>query len=89
MKRKLIAALLCMALSASFIGCNSESNKTSEDTKTKVAQNQSSKDKEEYISLETMKAVPKFKLKDINGKEVTNDIFKDKKYTLITFWGTW
>ncbi|KLU65300.1 thiol-disulfide oxidoreductase ResA [Desulfosporosinus acididurans] len=35
-----------------------------------------------------LKVMPQFKVKDINDHEVTNDIFKDKKLTMINIWGT-
>lgn len=91
MKKKVVSVLLCMALAISFTACNSSPNKSNEETKTSVSEKQQSKEKksEEFISLDTIKAIPEFKLKDINGKEVTNEIFKNKKYTLVTFWGTW
>ncbi|GAA0735162.1 hypothetical protein [Clostridium oceanicum] len=91
MKKVFLAALLCITLALSFTACSSNSSEKSDDTKATVTENQDSKEVEsdEYISLDTMKSVPKFKLKDVKGKEVSNEIFKDKKLTLVTFWGTW
>lgn len=92
MKNKFLISLICISLCTSITACSTSSKKTVENSKptianeTKVDNNQES---EEYISLETMNSIPEFKCKDINGNEVTNEIFKDKKLTLINFWGTW
>ena len=42
--------------------------------------------KNEKSSTKELKAFPEFKSKDFDGKEVTKDIFKDKKLTLVNFW---
>lgn len=42
--------------------------------------------KSEEASTKDLKAFPEFKSKDFNGNEVTKEIFKDKKLTLVNFW---
>lgn len=42
--------------------------------------------KKETGSTKELKLFPEFKSKDFDGNEVTKDIFKDKKLTLVNFW---
>ncbi|GAA0735171.1 hypothetical protein [Clostridium oceanicum] len=101
MKKAFLALLLCITLLLSFTACSSNLREKSDDTKAMIGENQNSKpiviknkdskegESDEYISLDTMKSVPNFKVKDAKGKEVSNEIFKHKKLTLLIFWGTW
>ena len=42
--------------------------------------------KKEPASTKELNLFPEFKSKDFDGNEVTKDIFKDKKLTLVNFW---
>ncbi|RKD22178.1 hypothetical protein SAMN02745883_00911 [Caminicella sporogenes DSM 14501] len=44
--------------------------------------------KKEKVSLEDLKVMPKFDLKDVNDKKVNNEIFKGNKLTMINIWAT-
>lgn len=44
--------------------------------------------KDTNTSLSDLKEMPEFSLKDMNDKDVTNEIFKDKKLTMINIWAT-
>ncbi|MCT4618414.1 MAG: TlpA family protein disulfide reductase [Marinisporobacter sp.] len=39
-------------------------------------------------ALKTHKTFPTFKTKDINGKDISSNIFKENKLTMINIWGT-
>lgn len=39
--------------------------------------------------ISDMKKIPEFKAKTSDGKDVSNDIFKDSKLTLVNVWGSW
>lgn len=55
--------------------------------KKKGIEDQFNKDnKKETGSTKELKLFPEFKSKDFDGNEVTKDIFKDKKLTLVNFW---
>ena len=55
--------------------------------KKKGIEDQFNKDKKkESASTKELKLFPEFKSKDFDGNEVTKDIFKDKKLTLVNFW---
>lgn len=80
--KKIIICTLLVAMTLSLSACGSKDSK-SQNTGTKTTQSEVSKN-----GFEGLKEVPKFKVKDIEDKEVTNDIFKDKKLTMINIWGT-
>ncbi|SHH44823.1 Thiol-disulfide isomerase or thioredoxin [Caloranaerobacter azorensis DSM 13643] len=44
--------------------------------------------KKEQASLEDLKVMPQFELKSVNGDKVNNEIFKDKKLTMLNVWST-
>ncbi|SHH39220.1 hypothetical protein [Tepidibacter thalassicus] len=48
----------------------------------------SSKKEKEEVSITDLKVMPKFELKDVNDKEVNNEIFKDSKITMVNIWAT-
>lgn len=55
--------------------------------KKKGIEDQFNKDKKkESASTKQLNLFPEFKSKDFEGNEVTKDIFKDKKLTLVNFW---
>ncbi|MFD3157841.1 TlpA family protein disulfide reductase [Haloimpatiens sp. FM7330] len=92
MKKIFLIISICVILSTSIKACSTVSKKNTTNSNNKIGEkikDNKSKDSEEGISFDTMKSIPKFKCKDTNGKGVTNEIFKDKKLTLINFWGTW
>lgn len=72
--KKIIIGILLIALSIGLIGCGQKQSK-SEETK-------------EKLTFDTLKVMPEFKCKDNNDKDITNDIFNDKKLTMINLWGT-
>ena len=41
------------------------------------------------LSLETLEKIPKFASVDMNGNEITNEVFSEYKLTLVNLWGTW
>lgn len=73
--KKILIPLLIFIFSMSLIGCTkNEDNKIS-----------SSTTNSEEITTNTF---PEFNAKTIDGKNITNNIFKDKKLTVINIWGT-
>jgi thiol-disulfide isomerase/thioredoxin len=81
MKRLIIATLL-LIMGIGLTACSSKEVKTTK-VGTKIQVEQASKG-----TFADLKVIPQFKVKDINDKEVINDIFKNKKVTMINIWGT-
>ena len=56
-------------------------------TKLKAGNESASNKKEDgAVSTKELKKFPTFNSKDFDGNDVTKDIFKDKKLTLVNFW---
>ena len=79
--KKLITFMLLAAMTFSLSACGSRDSKAQNTGAT--TQSEGSKN-----GFRGLKEVPNFKVKDMDDKEVTNDIFKDKKLTMINIWGT-
>lgn len=80
--KKLVISCLLVIMTLSLTACGSKNNSTSNSTKQEAQLNDA---KGSFGDLKTM---PEFKVNDVNDKVVTNDIFKDKKLTMINIWGT-
>lgn len=44
--------------------------------------------KDSQASLSDLKSIPEFTSKDMNDQDISNQIFEDKKLTLINIWAT-
>lgn len=80
--KKVIISIIITVMSLSLIGCGSNNTKSASGDNA-VQANQSQK-----YAIGDLKVMPEFKVKDINNNEVTNEVFKDKKVTMINIWGT-
>ncbi|KAJ49208.1 putative oxidoreductase, partial [Clostridium tetanomorphum DSM 665] len=80
--KKLVISCLLVVMTLSLTACGSKNNNASNSTK-QEAELQDTKG-----SFGDLKTMPEFKVNDVNDKVVTNDIFKDKKLTMINIWGT-
>lgn len=43
----------------------------------------------EKLSLEALDRIPAFTSPDMNGNQLTNEVFSEHKLTLVNLWGTW
>lgn len=85
-----IMLILCTLTAACGVKSVNESIKSADGTaKAEAVTKDSDKKVTGTISLKTLKTIPEFKCTDVNGKEVSSEIFKDSKITLINLWGTW
>ncbi len=80
--KKIIISVLLVTMSLSLAACGVKDKKASNGAQTQKS------DEIQKGAFGDLKTVPQFKVKDINDKEVNNDIFKDKKLTMINIWGT-
>ncbi len=80
--KKIIISTIIVVMSLGLTACASKDNKPSSGGNTVQVE------KSQKGTFADLKVIPQFKVKDINDKEVTNDIFKDKKVTMINIWGT-
>ncbi|WMM23399.1 TlpA disulfide reductase family protein [Tissierella sp. MB52-C2] len=83
LKKSAVFAII-LIICTGMVGCGKRP-----ENKDDVAAKAPEKEETEIISLETLKTIPQFKSTDVYGKEVSSEIFKDSKLTLINLWGTW
>ncbi|WBW98192.1 TlpA disulfide reductase family protein [Oceanirhabdus sp. W0125-5] len=84
MKRvfSLLMIILCVVTLSS---CGKNDNVVNNDTGKEVKEEYTSNGEKNPVAG---KSITEFKVKDIYGNEVTQDIFKDKKITMINIWAT-
>jgi thiol-disulfide isomerase/thioredoxin len=93
---KVGALMIVLSICVGLVGCerkleNKDSVSASESANTSSENivNTTEREQTENFSLETLKGIPKFKCTDVYGKEISSEIFKESKLTLINLWGTW
>lgn len=80
--KKIIISALTIVITLGLTACDLKNSKSAnEDSTINSEQSQAG-------TFGDLKTVPQFKVKDINDNEVTSDVFKDKKVTMINIWGT-
>lgn len=83
-KKKLIFAIITIILIGSLFACgtnsdNEENDTNQEETSSKQAEKEQNNSENWFANLKTT---------DINGNEVTSDLFAEKELTLINVWAT-
>lgn len=81
--KKILIPVLMLTISLSLIACNSKNTNT-------VTKN-TTKTKTEEVKKTTfgdLSVMPNFKVKNTSGNEITQEILKSKKITMINIWGT-
>ncbi|WDV46717.1 TlpA disulfide reductase family protein [Clostridiaceae bacterium M8S5] len=96
--KKIIVILVTALLILSLIGCTGDTNKeqtgkeANNTNKEQDVNDKKDSDKEEQKDKAKNPiagiTIPDFKTTDLDGKEITNEIFKDSKITMINVWGT-
>lgn len=91
---RVAAFCLCTILAGSAVltGCGkSAGNKASDQAESQNSKTSDSGEEtdSELLSMKTMKKIPDFTCKDMNGNEIANEVFSDYKLTLVNLWGTW
>ena len=76
--KKLIVVFM-IAMTAAIAGCD-ESNKVSEHNEDVPNPN--------VAAVQVSGTFPTFSAKDLNGNQITSDIFNKKKLTIVNIWGT-
>ncbi len=78
--KKRLAYFFLMLLFVALAGCGNQA--------TQDKQNDANDKQIEAHNLSAMQKMPEFKLKDLNGNEVSNAIFAENELNLIKIWGT-
>lgn len=84
---KLILTGILLSATLVTYGCSGQTADKSQTSQTSTAQAITSTKTE--TKEETANKLPTFESVDIDGNKISSDIFKQKDYTLINFWGTY
>ena len=89
MKRKLLILGVALMMIASATACSSQSGTTKkDDADVKTESTVASTDKKSDQSEKSEK-FPEFKAKTVDGEDISSDIFKNSKLTVVNTWGSW
>jgi len=88
--KKLFVLGMAIMMAGAISACNA-GNKTANESVSTEAQTDS-KQADESKSADSKKedvSFPEFSAKTVEGGEISNDVFKDSKLTVVNVWGSW
>ena len=95
MKKNLLLLGVVLTLAAGVTACSGE-KKTGQETtasaaSTKADQSKADPSKTDAVDTqsESSEKFTEFKAKTVSGDELTNDVFKSSKLTVVNVWGSW
>ena len=87
MKKKILILGMALMLAAGISACNA-SSKTSSSEATTTESKQADAKAEDSKQAESDK-FPEFTAKTVSGEDISSDLFKDSKLTVVNVWGSW
>ena len=91
MKKKILILGMALMLAAGISACNA-SSKTSSSEATTTESKQAdakAKDSKQAESDKEDKKFPEFSAKTVSGEDISSDVFKESKLTVVNVWGSW
>ena len=91
MKKKILILGMALMVAAGISACNA-SSKTSSSEATTTESNQAdakAEDSKQAESDKEDKTFPEFTAKTVSGEDISSDLFKDSKLTVVNVWGSW
>ena len=82
MKKRLLILGFALMMMASATACGSKSSTDKDGGNTKTESTAASTDKKSQ-------KFPEFKAKTVTGEDISSDVFKDNKLTVVNVWGSW
>lgn len=82
MKKRLLILGFALMMMASATACESQSSTDKDGGNTKTESTSASTDKKSQ-------KFPEFKAKTVTGEDISSDVFKDSKLTVVNVWGSW
>ena len=91
MKKKILILGMALMLAAGISACNASSKtSSSEDTTTESKQaDAKAEDSKQAESDKEDKKFPEFSAKTVSGEDISSDVFKESKLTVVNVWGSW
>lgn len=91
MKKKILILGMALMLAAGISACNA-SRKTSSSEATTTESKQAdakAEDSKQAESDKEDKKFPEFSAKTVSGEDISSDVFKESKLTVVNVWGSW
>lgn len=91
MKKKILILGMALMLAAGISACNASSKTSSSEATTTVSKQADAKaeDSKQAESDKEDKKFPEFTAKTVSGEDISSDLFKDSKLTVVNVWGSW
>ena len=91
MKKKILILGMALMLAAGISACNASSKTSSSEAKTTESKQADAKaeDSKQAESDKEDKKFPEFTAKTVSGEDISSDLFKDSKLTVVNVWGSW
>ena len=91
MKKKILILGMALMLAAGISACNASSKTSSSDATTTESKQADAKaeDSKQAESDKEDKKFPEFTAKTVSGEDISSDVFKDSKLTVVNVWGSW
>ena len=91
MKKKILILGMALMLAAGISACNASSKTSSSEATTTESKQADAKaeDSKQAESDKEDKRFPEFTAKTVSGEDISSDLFKDSKLTVVNVWGSW
>ena len=91
MKKKILILGMALMLAAGISACNASSKTSSTEATTTESKQADAKaeDSKQAESDKEDKKFPEFSAKTVSGEDISSDVFKDSKLTVVNVWGSW
>lgn len=91
MKKKILILGMALMLAAGISACNTSSKTSSSEATTTESKQADAKaeDSKQAESDKEDKKFPEFAAKTVSGEDISSDLFKDSKLTVVNVWGSW
>lgn len=91
MKKKILILGMALMMVAGISACNASSKTSSSEATTTESKQADAKaeDSKQAESDKEDKKFPEFTAKTVSGEDISSDLFKDSKLTVVNVWGSW
>ena len=91
MKKKILILGMALMLAAGISACNASSKTSSSEATTTESKQADAKaeDSKQAESDKEDKKFPEFSAKTVSGEDISSDVFKESKLTVVIGWGSW
>ena len=91
MRKKILILGMALMMAAGISACNASSKTSSSEATTTESKQADAKaeDSKQAESDKEDKKFPEFTAKTISGEDISSDLFKDSKLTVVNVWGSW